>query len=137
MDNDADIVIVHAGTNDFSQQVPLGEEDSLDTSTFNGALNVVMNGLRTKYPSALVIFDNILSRYNDNSTSGITVDQYRQAIENRCNAHRFVFYDTLKYTGFDFVKDNTAHILTDDGLHPNKLGAKILGRKLAGFIDWN
>lgn len=144
MDNDADIVFVHAGTNDYSQQVPLGDADSLDTSTFNGALNVIMNGLRVKYPTALVIFDSILSRYNDNSTSAelpIRTDQYRQAIEDRCNDHKFVFYDCYKYSGFDFVKDNNQssgvyHVLSFDGLHPNAVGAKILGRKIAGFINW-
>lgn len=136
MDDDADIIIVHAGTNDYSAQIPLGEETSTDITTFNGALNVLMNGLREKYPDKLIIFSNILHRFNDNAFT-IKASQYRGCIENRCLANHIVFYDGYKYTGFDFVKGYYDHILTSDGLHPNQKGAEIFGRKLAGFIRWN
>lgn len=136
MDNDADIVLVHAGTNDYSGQIPLGDADSTDITTFNGALNVLMSGLREKYPTALIIFDSILHRYNDGALT-IKASDYRQAIENRCLANHIVFYDCYKYSGFDFVKGYYDHILTVDGLHPNQAGADILGRKIAGFIRWN
>lgn len=136
MDNDADIVLVHAGTNDYSGQIPLGDDDSTDVTTFNGALNVMMAGLRDKYPTALIIFDSILHRFNDSALT-IKAGQYRQAIENRCLANHIVFYDCYKYSGFDFVKGYYDHILTSDGLHPNQAGADILGRKIAGFINWN
>lgn len=136
MDDDADIVIVHAGTNDYSAQIPLGESESTDIKTFNGALNTLMDGLREKYPTALIIFSNILHRFNDNANT-IKASQYRACIENRCLAKHMVFYDGYKYTGFDFVKGYYDHILTVDGLHPNQKGAEILGRKLAGFIRWN
>lgn len=136
MDDDADIIIVHAGTNDYSAQIPLGEETSTDITTFNGALNTLMTGLREKYPDKLIIFSNILHRFNDNAFT-IKANQYRECIENRCLANHIVFYDGYKYTGFDFVKGYYDHIMTADGLHPNKRGAEILGRKLAGFIRWN
>lgn len=136
MNLDAQIIIVHAGTNDYSAQIPLGDSTSTDITTFNGALNVMMNGLREMYPTALIIFDSILHRYNDNQLE-IKASQYRQAIEDRCLANHIVFYDCYKYSGFDFVKGYYDHILTVDGLHPNQAGANILGRKLAGFIRWN
>ena len=136
MDDDADIIIVHAGTNDYSAQIPIGEETSTDITTFNGALNTLMTGLREKYPDKLIIFSNILHRFNDNAYT-IKASQYRECIENRCLANHIVFYDGYKYTGFDFVKGYYDHILTADGLHPNERGAEILGRKLAGFIRWN
>lgn len=136
MDNDADIIIVHAGTNDFSAQVPLGEPNSTDITTFNGALNVVMNGLREKYPDKLIIFDSILHRYNDDALN-IKVSEYRKAIEDRCYDNHILFYDCYKYSGFDFIKGYYDHVLTTDGLHPNESGAEILGRKLAGFIKAN
>lgn len=136
MDNDADIIIVHAGTNDYSAQIPLGESESTDIKTFNGALNVLMNGLRDKYPTSLIIFDSILHRFNDNVLV-IKASEYRKCIEDRCLANHMVFYDAYKYCGFDFSKGYYDHILTQDGLHPNQKGADILGRKLAGFINWN
>lgn len=136
MDTDAQIIIVHAGTNDYSAQIPLGDANSTDITTFNGALNVMMAGLREMYPTALIIFDSILHRFNDGALT-IKASQYRECIENRCLANHIVFYDCYKYSGFDFVKGYYDHILTSDGLHPNQVGANILGRKLAGFIRWN
>ena len=136
MDLDAQIIIVHAGTNDYSAQIPLGADNSTDITTFNGALNVMMSGLRDMYPTALIIFDSILHRFNDGALT-IKASEYRQCIENRCLANHIVFYDCYKYSGFDFVKGYYDHILTSDGLHPNQTGANILGRKLAGFINWN
>lgn len=135
MDNDADIVIVHAGTNDYSAQVPLGDPTSTDITTFNGALNTIMDGLRQKYPASLVIFSGILHRFNDSALT-IPASSYRAAMEERCLAKHFVYYDGYRWTGFNFGAAYYDHILSDDGLHPNKLGAAILGRKLAGFIDW-
>lgn len=135
MDTDAQIIVVHAGTNDYSAQIPLGPDDSTDITTFNGALNVMMSGLRDMYPTALIIFDSILHRFNDGSLP-IKASQYRACIEDRCNANHMIFYDAYKYSGFDFVKGYYDHILTPDGLHPNQAGANILGRKLAGFINW-
>ena len=135
MDNDADIVIVHAGTNDYSAQVPLGDLTSTDITTFNGALNTIMDGLRQKYPTSLVIFSGILHRFND-SALAIPASSYRAAMEERCLAKHFVYYDGYRWTGFNFGAAYYDHILSNDGLHPNELGAAIFGRKLAGFINW-
>lgn len=133
MDDDADIIVMAVGTNDASHQIPLGNSTSTSEYEFNGALNIVLDGLRKKYPDKLIIVTSILHRFNDNS---LNVNQYRQAIEERCNSKHIVFYDSYKYTGFDFAKGYYDKILTTDGLHPNQKGADILGRKLAGFINW-
>lgn len=135
MDLDADIILVHAGTEDYAAQVPLGDENSRDITTFNGALNVIMSGLRDMYPDKLIIFNNILHRYNDRELATVC-GEYRKALESRCKANRIVFYDAYAYSGFDFAKGYYDHVLTDDGLHPNQKGANILGRKIAGFINW-
>lgn len=50
MDNDADYVLVFAGTNDAAAGVALGSATSTDPAEFNGALNVLIPGLITKYP---------------------------------------------------------------------------------------
>ena len=132
---DADIIYVAAGTNDYSGQIPLGESDSTDITTFNGALNVTMQGLRSMFPTKLIIFANILSRYTDsNDTKVIKCDEYRKCIEERCYENHIVFYDSYKYSGFDF--SGGANELTADGLHPNQIGAEILGRKISGFMNW-
>lgn len=139
MDNDADIIIVHAGTNDYTGQIPIGETNSTTITTFNGALNVLMSGLKTKYPKALIIFSNILDRIQDNNTDRYPVvcQTYRDAIEAACYRNHVVFYNGFKDLCFDFHKDYYDHVLSDDGLHPNQDGADIMGRSIAGFIKWH
>lgn len=135
IDESSDIIYVAAGTNDYSGQIPLGDETSTDITTFNGALNVTMQGLREKFPTKLIIFANILSRYTDsNDINPIKCNQYRECIKNRCEANHIIFYDSYKYSGFDF--SNGENPLSADGLHPNQIGADILARKISGFINW-
>lgn len=131
---EADIIFVFAGTNDYSHQVPIGDATSTDITTFNGALNTIMDGLRDKYPDKLVIFSSILHRYNDKSLP-IKADNYREAIRERCEAKQFVFYDAYRYSGFNFIKGYYDKVLTTDGLHPNQKGAEILARKISAFIN--
>lgn len=54
-DNYADIVLLEGGRNDFNNEVPLGDVDSHDTKTFLGALNVTIEGLKAKYPDAMIV----------------------------------------------------------------------------------
>lgn len=139
MDDDADIILVHGGTNDYTGQVPLGDTNSTDITTWNGALNVLMNGLREKYPTALIIFSNIIDRIQDNNPDRypIVLQTYRDSLEEACRRNHIVFYDGYKELGFDFHKGYYNHILTVDGLHPNQAGANIMGRSIAGFIKWH
>ena len=139
MNDDADIIIIHAGTNDYTSQVPLGDADSTDITTFNGALNVLLSGLRDKYPTALIIVNNILDRIQDNNPSRypIVCQEYRNAIEAACVRNKIVFYDCFTETGLDFHKAYYTHSVSDDGLHPNETGGAILGRCEAGFINWH
>lgn len=139
MNNDAQIIIVHAGTNDYTAQIPLGSADSTDVTTFNGALNVLMTGLRTKYPKSLIIFSNILDRIQDNNPDRypIPCQTYRDAIEAACRRNHMVFYNGFTELNFDFHADYYTHYLTPDGLHPNQEGANIMGRSIAGFINWH
>lgn len=139
MDDDADIILVHGGTNDYTGQIPLGDTNSTDVTTWNGALNVLMDGLREKYPTALIIFSNILDRIQDNNPSRypIVLQTYRDALEAACRRNHIVFYDGYKELGFDFHKGYYDHYLTVDGLHPNQIGANIMGRSIAGFIKWH
>lgn len=139
MDDDADIILVHGGTNDYTGQIPLGDTNSTDVTTWNGALNVLMDGLREKYPTALIIFSNILDRIQDNNPSRypIVLQTYRDALEAACRRNHIVFYNGYEELGFDFHKGYYDHYLTVDGLHPNQTGANIMGRSIAGFIKWH
>lgn len=54
-DNSPDIVLVEGGKNDFNNQIAIGSVDSTDKATYSGALNVIINGLKEKYPEAMIV----------------------------------------------------------------------------------
>lgn len=53
--NNPNIIIVEGGRNDYCQNVPMGENDSIDPSTMKGAVRYLLSGLQEKYPNALII----------------------------------------------------------------------------------
>ncbi|MBQ7384535.1 MAG: SGNH/GDSL hydrolase family protein [Clostridia bacterium] len=54
-DNNPDIVIIEGGRNDFNNNVPIGNNTDTDTTTFKGGLNKLIDGVKEKYPNALII----------------------------------------------------------------------------------
>ena len=48
--------VIFAGNNDFPRSVPLGDKDSRDEKNFYGALNIMLSGLRDKYPKGEFLF---------------------------------------------------------------------------------
>ena len=54
--NNPDIVLFEGGRNDFNREgLSVGEVDSYDTKTFAGGLNVTIEGLKAKYPNAMIV----------------------------------------------------------------------------------
>lgn len=56
MEDDADIVMVVGGRNDFNKKFPVGEVGDTTADTFAGAVAVLIDGLRAKYPNSLILF---------------------------------------------------------------------------------
>ncbi len=51
----ADVVIIEGGRNDYNYKVPLGDIDSRDKNTFAGALNLIIENYKEKYPEAMLM----------------------------------------------------------------------------------
>lgn len=82
-DNDPDIVIFESGRNDYNKLVPIGTDDSSDTTTFKGALNVLIDGLIKKYPNA-VIMGVTPWKVSGTNNIGNTVGDYADAMREIC-----------------------------------------------------
>ena len=132
MDNDADIIFILIGTNDFSSKVPIGAIDSVDKNEFNGGLNIVLKGLKNKYPDKLIVVSTILKRRNENEH----LTAYNASIKDACKRYGIICYDAYSKSGLDFGSEFNQDVMTTtrDGLHPNVAGAKILGQRIAEFI---
>ena len=63
MPNNADIIIVSGGSNDFEYaHCPIGTIESTEPTTFYGALKVLCEGLVAKYPNKLIFFTTPIPR---------------------------------------------------------------------------
>jgi len=74
----ADLVIFEGGRNDYNQNVPLGEIGELNSATFLGAVQIVLNGLIEKNPDALIV---CVTPWNlvDLDATGLTSNKVNEA----------------------------------------------------------
>ena len=141
---DADAVVVFGGVNDYLAGTgAMGAVDSTTTTEFNGALNVLIAGLKAKYPAKTIIFITPLKCYFDshtsdvaNSSSGQALQGYRDAIIERCLYHSIPVVDLYALSGIDpahTVEERVAPY-TYEGLHPLGLYQSKIGKQIAGFL---
>ena len=102
MEDGADYVVVLGGANDKRLHVPLGELDSEDTSTFCGALNVLILGLTAKYPKAKFLFLTNYDRWRSKNKEGLSDVDYVDAMLAVCARWGIVCFDNYRQAGFSF-----------------------------------
>ena len=123
------IVLVEGGRNDFRMNVPIGTTDSRDTKTFSGALNVIVDGLKEKYPNAMIVF---ISNWNFEGTSGIGLksSDYANAMEAVAEAQGIYYIAACdpEVSGIDMTDKNfrAKYCLKESDIsHLNAEGMKI------------
>lgn len=129
MDDDADYVVVFAGTNDANNNVAIGTADSTDTTTIMGALNVLCDGLITKYPKSKICFITPYLRLNSNAFRN-TID----AIETICKNYSIPVFNNWKNGGVYRFNNAQANALMLDNTHLNAEGMKYVATKYEAFI---
>ncbi|MED0936429.1 SGNH/GDSL hydrolase family protein [Bacillus mobilis] len=128
MDNDADIITVMGGTNDFDG-VPISSTNKYDKKTYKGALRVLIEGLLNKYPGKYIVFMTPPQRYkngygvNDENINvngiGHSVKDYADAMLEICSYYSIPCVDTFEKCGWS--KANIG-MFAPDGVHPNVIG---------------
>ena len=146
MDNDADLICVFGGTNDFGHHMPLGDINSTDDKTFYGALKVLCEGLINKYVGKTIIFITPLNRSCDKfpadgcikgqktNNLGFKLEDYVKAINEVVPSYSIPVYDLFKNSNLYPYNANIVNTFMPDGLHPNADGHYIIGRKISEFI---
>ncbi len=130
----ADSLIILIGTNDWRRKVAIGENDSLDTNTFKGALNSIVADILTTYPNINIYFLTPLYRteFGDVDTvpndSGTYLYEYADAMIDIANKHKLPVFDTFREGGINSY--NSTRYLAD-GTHPTML----MQIKLAQIIN--
>ena len=143
MDNDADIVVVFGGTNDFGHgDAPLGTMSDRTPYTFYGALHCLYTALTEKYPGVPVVILTPLHRWNEDSPKGDnkpapvgTLKEYVNIIREVAEYYSLPVLDLFKESGLQPKIPVIQQKYVPDGLHPNDDGNAILAHKIARFLE--
>ena len=102
MEDGADYVVVLGGANDRRLNVPMGEPDSMDDTTFMGALNVLAQGLLEKYPKARILFMTNYNRKRKPNELGLRDIDYVDAMLLIAGRYSIPCFDNYRMSGLSF-----------------------------------
>lgn len=115
MHPEADYVVVLGGANDKRLDVPLGENDSTDPTTFKGALRQMILGLTAKYPKAKILFMTNYNRWPSKNALGLSDIDYVDAMLEICALYAIPCFDNYRQSGISFQNPNQLAWI-DEGL---------------------
>lgn len=156
MEDDADVIIVFGGVNDWTTGRELGTSSDTGTSTFYGAMDALCDGLEQKYPDAEIFFfsspqnncadrpaNDLAGTQWEGNTEGFNRKGYRlqdyvDAMEEVCAQHQIHFCsltDTFPWGAAELGDNNgTAGTYGSDGLRPNADGHALIAQEMTKFI---
>ena len=129
----ADIICVCGGLNDFGVNLPLGDIDDTDVTTFYGALNVLLDSLKKAYPDSYIFMMTGFYYYDGYvNGNGDSWETFNQAMIKACKKHGIDCMDVYKSLSFNYLKD------TYDYTHPTQeFTSEVWGPAIAQFIKQN
>ncbi|PAL00590.1 hypothetical protein B8W96_05865 [Lentilactobacillus parakefiri] len=144
MDDKADYIVVFGGVNDFVNNVPLGSIQESDPHTFLGALNVIINGLNNRYPTATLIFMTATKTSFAHSTesypnsfeknqAGNTQSEYTAAMIEICHHFSIPVIDLFNVSGISPFLANSERYMPD-GTHYSPIGYEKLAHRIVGEL---
>ena len=141
MRDDADIVTVKGGTNDWGQwsKITFGDIDSRSDTSFEGAVRLLMEGLIEKFPNKPIVFFTPIKRCNTGTGSqmlnggGDYLLEYVDAVKALGEKYDIPVIDIFEPAELDFTSEKVSDgVYADermpDGLHPNADGHEIMAR---------
>ncbi len=143
MDDDADIVVVFGGTNDFGHgDAPIGGPGDRTPATFYGACHTLFTGLIKKYLGKPIIIMTPLHRLNEHKNTGEaktkaygTLKDYVDIIREVAEFYSLPVLDLYATSGLQPNIKEVQEKYVPDGLHPNAEGHAIIARKLKNFLE--
>lgn len=132
MDNDADLIFILGGANDWSANIPIGTINDVTNATFCGGLNVLLTGVLTKYPGKTIVLATPLHRYNDFLNLGMV--NYVNAVIAAGSKFGIPVLDLYGTSGFYPQNDANKAAVMPDGTHPNEAGHIKLAHRVSGFL---
>lgn len=155
MTDDADIIAVSCGTNDFEYAwCPIGSIDSTENTTFYGALKTLCEGLINKYPQKLIFFttpikraqpfengdggeytaDGVMTTPFSKNKYGKTLGDYADIIKEVCGYYSIPVLDMYRESLLNPHLASQQNLFDSAYTHPNTTGQKIMARRVAGWL---
>lgn len=144
MAQDADIVLVFGGTNDFGHgDAPFGSFSDRTCATFYGACHELYSKLITRYPAALIGILTPLHRENEDdplgdsgkNPPGALLSEYVEAIRRVAAYYALPVLDLFSMSGLQPKLPVIKAMYCPDGLHPNDAGHILLAKKIVSFLE--
>ena len=143
MDDDADVVVVFGGTNDYGHgDAPIGGFSDRTPETFYGACHYLFSGLIKKYLGKQIVIMTPLHRVGEMKNTGSsklwgagTLKEYVDIIREVAEFYSLPVLDLYKESGMQPEIEEVKEMFIPDGLHPNDNGNKVIARKLQKFLE--
>ncbi len=140
LEEDADIVVIFGGTNDFGHgDAPLGNFHDHDPYTFYGACHTLMTRLYERFPGKTVVIMTPIHRLDEyrfyiDGHLRRTLKTYVDIIREMAEHYSLPLLDMYASSGIQPQVDAFREAYCPDGLHPNDAGHEIIARKLYSFL---
>lgn len=142
MTDDADVVVVFGGTNDYGHgDAAIGDFSSRDEHTFYGAMHILCEKLINKYPDADIVFLTPLHRLNEDAVVNETgirnelpLEGYVEIIKEVAAYYGLPVLDLYSTSGLQPAVDVIREKYMPDGLHPSDAGAEKLAKRIYSFL---
>ena len=134
MDEDADVIIVFGGTNDFGHgDAPFGTASDRTPDTF---CHTLMSSLIERYPGKVIVFMTPLHRASEETPDrkGHILVDYVDVIKETARYYSLPVLDLFAMSGIQPREQIIRERFCPDGLHPNDDGHSILADRIAGFL---
>lgn len=144
MDDDADVVVVFGGTNDYGHgNAPLGEMSDRTPYTFYGACHHIFSTLAVKYLGKPVIIMTPIHRESEGVKTepesfvgkNITFKTYVDIIREVAEFYSLPVLDLFATSGLQPQVREIKEKYVPDGLHPSDEGNLVIARKLKSFLE--
>ncbi len=143
MDDDADVVVVFGGTNDYGHgDAPIGQFSDRTPDTFYGACHYLFSGLIKKYLGKPIVIMTPLHRVGELEIPeekmpgdyGILKD-YTAIIREVAEFYSLPVLDLFATSGLQPEIKEIQENYIPDGLHPNDKGYAVIAHKLKMFLQ--
>ena len=133
---DCDYITIFGGTNDYGNNIPLGNKTDDTLDTFYGALNLFCKKYYSNFHKSKFAFLTPIRRSNGEKTNtvGLKLSDYVNAIKEICDEYGIPYLD-LYNLGMDPNYSTISAHYVPDGLHPNDAGHDRLSNHIAKFLE--